>query len=92
MSIIRKIVKTPPTGYSAKGRNFTKGDYVATESYYNIFTYDGRHCVADRYGIISMLAELTGLVIKNVTEVRLAKLIGTTLKESSLIDELKRKR
>lgn len=92
MSIISKIIKTPPTGYSAKGRSFAKGDYVDTETYFNIFTSDGRKCATDRKGILSMLIELLGPAIKNITDQRLEKLIGTTLKESSVIEEQKRTR
>ena len=89
MSKIINIIKNS-FGYSAKGRNFSKGDYVGVEKFFNIFTNDGRECVTDRKGMLSMLKDIVGEEIKNVTPARIAKLIGTTLKESTIIEEAKR--
>ncbi len=85
-------IKKNSFGYSAKGRNFTKGDYVGLETFFNIFTNDGRECITDRKGILSMLGDVLGETVKNVTPGRLAKLIGTTLKESSILEEARRRR
>ncbi|MBD5324630.1 MAG: hypothetical protein HDS02_07325 [Bacteroides sp.] len=89
MSKIINIIKNS-FGYSAKSRNFSKGDYVGVETFFNIFTNDGRECVTDRKGMLSMLKDIVGEEIKNVTPARIAKLIGTTLKESTIIEEAKR--
>ena len=40
--------------------------------------------------MLSMLKDIVGEEIKNVTPARIAKLIGTTLKESTIIEEAKR--
>ena len=89
MSIITSIIKNT-VGYSAKGRSFTKGDYVSTETFYEIRTSDGRNCITDRKGILAMLINLLGPALKNITDKRLDQLIGTNLKESCIIEEQKK--
>ena len=75
--------------YSAKGRNFVKGDHLGNDVLYSIRTNDNREVVTDRTGIISMLADVVAGSFKNVTSSRLISLIGKDLKESAVLEELK---
>lgn len=81
INYIRKV----KTGSAAQG-HFSKGDYIKTTTSYLAHTTDGGQHVISRDNILSMIVEVGGSVVKNITSMGLELLKGYFLKDSQIVE------